>query len=166
MRWVFLYHSASNSETPQGKVHSSASNRPSGCTRLPRLIMHQLHSAKWSSIYTNCQVIKGQLTAEHFTLTKDQLIHLLNCTLLRQCAVFRLKLFYPSFPFPSSSGYLKEQMKRNTAEWYYLVVFPVFCAAIGFIWTGIEGSCKVVCDVRVGASCWCCCEWPLDVTCQ
>lgn len=49
-----------------------------------------------------------------------------------------------SLPFPCPFTSLGVQI--NMAKWYYLVVFfrSSACAAIRFIWAGIEGSCKVV----------------------
>lgn len=112
-----------DTETPQGKVHSFASNRPSGCPRLPCLIMHQLHSAKWSSIYTNCQVIKGAINCRTLHFNQRQINPFAQLHSLQTMCSFRLKLFSANLPFPLSFSYLKEQMKRHTAKWYYLVVF-------------------------------------------
>lgn len=50
-----------------------------------------------------------------------------------------------------------------------ILLFLVFClsvcTAIRFFGQELKAHVKW-CDVRVGANRWCCCEWPLDVTCQ
>ncbi len=125
------------------------------------LIIHQRHSAKLSSIYINRQVIKGSIKRRTFDL--NQLIHSFNCVLSACVQSLTLK----TLPFLCSFTNLKEQMNLHMAKWYYLVVFSGLLPAqlSGLFGQELKAHVKW-CDVRVGASRRCCCEWPLDVTCQ
>lgn len=98
---------------------SLSSNKLSNCLKLPT---PHSYSTTPSNIKLRWIVrsLRAQLTADHFTLTKDQLGDSTVLSLLKwhQCANFHAdNLSTVYFPFIFSFTYLKEQMNGRMTKW-------------------------------------------------
>lgn len=123
-----------DSETPQGKVHSSLLPQTGlqvilTCLASVPITCTQQNYAQFAPTVRS---LRGQLTAEHFSLTKDQLMNLFSCALSFMCWCLHAECEAENFalplcPFLALSLIWKSKWKGIWRSDTSVLFFPVFC---------------------------------------